>query len=114
MPKDQFVERPTKRSEYRIICATRQAQKGWQDLRATTLSALADAWDALTRDPLRDDPTCHPLKGDLGSVTHAGVAHVRRQYQMPGGARIWYYVTDGRPGTVHLLDVHTHHPNATK
>ena len=61
MPKDQFVERPTKRSEYRIICATRQAQKGWQDLRATTLSALADAWDALTRDPLRDDPTCHPL-----------------------------------------------------
>lgn len=112
--KDVSVERPTKRTEYRIAFATQQAQKGWRDLRATKLNALTDAWDALTHDPVRNDQTCHPLKGDLADVTVAGVAHVRRQYELTGGARLWYYVTEGAPGTVHLLDVHTHHPNATK
>ncbi|MCL2453940.1 MAG: hypothetical protein FWD18_01365 [Micrococcales bacterium] len=114
MPKDETVERPTKRTEHRIVFATRQAQRGWRDLRATALNAMADAWDALTRDPEANNPTCHPLRGDLGTITVDGVAHVRRQYELPGGARIWFYVTPGRPGTVHLTDVHTHHPNATK
>lgn len=114
VPKDVQVERPTKRTEHRLVFATQQAQKGWRDLRATKLNALADAWDALTRDPVRNDPTCHPLKGDLATVTVHGVDHVRRPYELPGGARLWYYVTSGAPGTVHVLDVHTHHPNATK
>ena len=114
MAKDQAVERPTKRTEHRIVFATRQAEKGWRDLRATALSALADAWDALTREPEASTPTCHPLKDDLGTVAVGGVAYVRRQYELPGGARLWYYVTLGRPGTVHLIDAHTHHPNATK
>ena len=114
MAKDQAVERPTKRTEYRIVFATRQAEKGWRDHRATSLNAMVDAWDALTRDPEANSPTCHPLKDDLGTVTVAGVAHIRRQYELPGGARVWYYVTSGSPGVVHLVDVHTHHPNATK
>ena len=63
---------------------------------------------------MRNDPTCHPLKGALSHLTVGGSTHVRRQYELPGGARIWYYVTDGCPGVVHLEHVHTRHPNATK
>ena len=114
MGTERNVERPTKRSEYRIVFGTRQAEKGWRDLRATTRNTLADAWDALTHDPLRDDHTCHPMHGTLSTVVVSGVSHAHRQYELPGGARIWFYVTEGQPGTVHLLDVHTHHPNATK
>lgn len=114
MAKDQPVERPTKRTEYRIVFATSQAVKGWRDLRATKLNAMADAWDALTRAPEANTPTCHPLKGDLETIRVSGVPHVQRQYELPGGARIWYYVTPGQPGTVHLINCWTHHPNATK
>jgi hypothetical protein len=114
MAESRAVERPIKRTEFVVTLATTSAVKGWRDLRATRLNALVDAWDALTKDPEANDPTCHPLKGDLATVIVAGTAHVRRQYELRGGARLWYYVTAGTPGTVHIFDVHTHHPNATK
>lgn len=114
MGKDQPVPRPIKRNEFRIVFSNSKAVKGWRDLQATTLNSLAGAWDELTREPLRDDETCHPLKGSLGKVIVGGQTQTRRQYELPGGARIWYYVTLGSPGTVHLLEVHTHHPNQTK
>ena len=46
-------------------------------------------------------------------VTHSGRDWVRRRYELKRGARIWYTV-DEPNRTVHLLAVHTHHPNATK
>jgi len=114
--KTTSVPRPLKKAEYEIVFATRDAQSGWTDLRATTANTLADAWDALTHDPKDVSPKCHPLKGDLATVTHAGSTHERWQYELPGGARIWYYVTEGgkTAGTVHLIKMHTHHPNETK
>jgi hypothetical protein len=56
-------------------------------------------------------PRNHPLKGELATVVHRGIGHARWQYEVPGGARLWFYV-DGQ--IVHLIDVHTHHPNQTK
>lgn len=116
MTAPRRVERPTKKVEHEIVFATTQARRGWIDLSATTRNALADAWDFLTRTPLASSPTCHQLKGSLATVTHAGQTHARWQYELPGGARLWFYVTgDGKTaGIVHLIEVHTHHPNATK
>jgi hypothetical protein len=114
MAEAEQVARPVKRSEYVIVHATRAAEKGWRDLLATTKNALVDAWDDLTVNPVRDDAKCHPLKDDLGTIAVNGTPHIQRQYELPGGARVWYYVTEGRPGTVHLVAVHTHHPNQTK
>ncbi|MBN9606498.1 MAG: hypothetical protein J0G30_07800 [Actinomycetales bacterium] len=105
------VPRPAKKAEYELRFVTRQAELGWRDLVATTRNAMADAWDYLTRNPLRDEPKNHELRGALATVTHAGATHRQRQYELPGGARIWYYV-DGR--VVMLVNVHTAHPNATK
>jgi hypothetical protein len=51
------------------------------------------------------------MKGDLEFVTHKGAKHRRRQYELANGARIWFYVEER---SVVLIDVHTHHPNATK
>jgi len=112
------VGRPTKKIEYVIVFASRNAAKGWQDLRATQLNALVDAWDFLTRTPSELSEKCHPLKGDLARVARDGTEHQRWQLELSRGARIWYYVTSSTDhrsaGTVHLIDVHTRHPNQTK
>ena len=113
MARTQKVERPTKNSEYDIVFASRQAEKGWTDLRATVRNALVNSWDYLTRTPLVETPFNYPLKGVLGTVTYGGDQHVRWQHKptTKGDARIWFFVVDH---VVYLEDVHTHHPNATK
>lgn len=109
--KSRAVPRPLKKAEFRIQFATSQAEKGWCDLLATTSNAVVDAWDFLTRTPQESSLRCHQLKGELARVSHRGETHERWQYELPGGARIWFYVS-GK--TVFLIDVHTHHPNQTK
>src|SRR5664280_543677 len=109
--KASAVPRPRKKAEYEIRFATRQASKGWQDLLATTPNAIVDAWDFLTKTPDLESSQNHRLKGELATLTHAGRTHDRWQHELPGGARIWFFI-DGR--AVHLIDVHTHHPNQTK
>lgn len=113
MGRQSRVARPTKRSEYVIVFASAQAQKGWIDLCATIRNPLADAWDFLTRTPTAETPTNYRLKGELGAVTRGGETHQRWQHKptLGGDARIWFFVVEQ---TVHLEQVHTHHPNQTK
>lgn len=110
------VERPIKKSEYRIVFGTRSARDGWRDLSATARNAMVDAWDFLTRTPQGHSFTCHPLKGALATVNREGATHEQWQYELPGGARIWFYVTadDKSAGQVVLVRVFTAHPNETK
>lgn len=113
MARGKRVERPTKRSEYTIVFASREAEKGWTDLRATALNALTDTWDFLTRTPTHTTPGNYRLKGSLAKVTRHGVEHDRWQHKptQRGDARIWFYVSDN---TVFLERVHTRHPDETK
>ncbi|MBT8163336.1 MULTISPECIES: hypothetical protein [Arthrobacter] len=110
-PKKETVHRPLRRTEHEIVFGTTNASKGWTDVLAVQRNTVVEAWERLTKDPLSNDLTCHGMKGDLEFVTHKGATHRRRQYELSNGARIWFYVHDG---TVVLIDVHTHHPNATK
>jgi hypothetical protein len=109
--KAATVSRPRKRAEYEIRYATRQAEKGWLDLLATTRNAVVDAWDFLTRTPDQESVTNHRLKGELATMNRAGQVFDRWQHELPGGARIWFYIGDQ---VVYLTDVHAHHPNQTK
>lgn len=111
MAKPSRIERPLKKSEYVLVFGTRQAERGWRDLRATQTTSLVDAWDQLTRDPLARSEKNHPLKGDLAAIVRDGVVHERWQHELSGGARLWFYV-EGR--TVVIIDCHTRHPNETK
>ena len=109
--KKGSVPRPVKTSEFVIQLATIGAEGGWRDICATQKNAVADAWDRLTKTPLQSDTKCHQLKGELATFDRAGIKHARWQYELTGGARIWFYV-DGR--TVNIVEVFTHHPNQTK
>jgi len=113
VPRRSGVARPVRTDEYTIVFATRSAEQGWRDLVATQRNAVVVAWDRLTTDPISEDLTCHALRGQLGVVTHGGRDWIRRQFELKRGARIWFVVDEG-DRVVHLLDVHTRHPNQTK
>ena len=61
MAKAHGVSRPIKKAEYTIVFGTRQAEKGWTDLKAAQLNAVVDAWDFLTRTPRERLPKNLPL-----------------------------------------------------
>lgn len=115
--RSQPVPRPLKQAEYQIRFATREAEKGWIDLVATVKNALADAWDFLTRTPQAGSEKVHQLRGDLAYTQVQGIEMAQWQYELPGGARIWYTVggsPDGKhAGIVFLVRVCTSHPNET-
>jgi len=93
-----------------VICCADRPGASWHDLLATTHKAIVDAWD-FSPNPDLESSQNHPLKGELVTVTHAGHTRDRCQHELPGGVRIWFLI-DGQ--TIHLIDVHTHHPNRTK
>lgn len=107
----ESVPRPRRRTEHEIRFASTHARKGWQDLLGTTRNALADAWDFLTRTPLTQNERNHTMRGELEFVVRDGHSFHRWQHELPGGARIWFYVDDG---VVWLTHVYTSHPNQTK
>jgi hypothetical protein len=76
-----------------------------------------EAWDFLTKTPRERSERCHPLRGDLASVTIEGVLLEQWQYEVTSGGRIWFAVggsPDGRTaGVVFLVRVATGHPNET-
>ena len=113
MASKESVARPLKKSEYTIVFATKQAEKGWQDLLATRRNDLVEAWHFLTSTPLQQTPLSYRLRDTLGTVTRDGVEHDRWQLKLSlkDGARIWYFVVQK---TVFLEQVHTSHPNQTK
>ena len=113
MARNDKVERPTKKSEYEIKFASRQAEKGWMDLKATMRNSLVDSWDFLTRTPLSQSPSNYPLKGELETLVYGDREHKRWQHKptIQGDARIWFFVIDQ---IVYLEAVHTQHPNQTK
>ncbi len=110
-PKKGLVPRPIKSSEYEVVHDSSQAANGWVDIVATQKNSAADAWDRLTKDPHKSDPQCHQLKGDLSKIVRDGKSHDQWQYELSGGARLWFYV-EGK--TVKIVRVFTAHPNQTK
>lgn len=113
MAKRSAVPRPIKSTEFSILFATRNAQRGWSDLLATRRNAVVEAWDFLTKNPHLVTPSNYPLKGALSTVTRGGMLHDRWQHKLSvrEGSRIWFYVEER---CVYLERVHTAHPNATK
>ncbi len=105
------VNRPLKKAEFEIRFATRNAEQGWIDLLATTRNAVVEAREFLTRTPMALTERNHPMRADLEFIQRGGDKYPRWQHELPGGARIWFYVDEG---VVWLVDVHTRHPNQTK
>lgn len=111
--KSPEVPRPLRKSEFRILFASKQAERGWRDLVATQRNAAVNSWETLAQRPLELSTTQYPLKGTLSEVQYLGKPFTRWQLKpsAKGTARIWYFVFEQ---CVYLEQVHTHHPNETK
>ena len=96
--KGESVPRPTKRTEWQLVFATRDAEKGWTDLLATARNATVDAWDTLTRRPTVPTPRLYQLKGDYAYGTYNGRNYARYQYEVTNGGRIWFLLAPAAKG----------------
>lgn len=59
---------PTRKNEYEIYFASRDAEKCWRDLQATTLNSLVAAWGHLTTAPQDHSERCHEMKACLAHI----------------------------------------------
>lgn len=92
------VPRPLKRTEWEIVFATRDAEKGWTDLLATARNATIDAWNTLTSEPLTETPRLYQLKALYAYGTYEGRTYARYQYKVTDGGRIWFFVEPAPKG----------------
>ncbi|MFJ4029692.1 hypothetical protein ACIPWF_20350 [Paenarthrobacter sp. NPDC089989] len=118
--KTDGVARPGKSTDYVLEFITREAEKGWQDARATARNALTDAWDYLTNTPGLEQPgLCYILRGRFQSLTYQGSEYARYQYKFTHSGRIWYAVVKPAKkgkgsGRVLIERVEVGHPNETE
>lgn len=110
---DNPVPRPLKKSEYKIFFESSKVRRAWVDLLAVRRSDLSDAWEFLTRNPLKVTELAYPMRKDFQVLVANGVSHQRWQLKLSAtdGSRIWYFV-DGK--NVYIERIFTAHPNETK
>ncbi|MFF1831821.1 hypothetical protein [Paenarthrobacter sp. NPDC058040] len=114
------VPRPSKSTDFVLQFITREAEKGWQDAKATARNSLAEAWEYLTTNPGLEQPgLCYILRGGFRSLTYQGLEHDRYQYKFSHGGRIWYAVIPPAKkgkgqGSVLIERVETGHTNETE
>lgn len=103
------VERP---NPWEFLYGDLAAAKGWEKLRKAAPGPVDTAWVAITSDPTRTDQRQHRLKGALASARYQGQGLDQWQYEVTGGARVWYLVD---PENRRLIMTHAGpgHPGAT-
>lgn len=115
MAKGRDVNRPKRKSDWKLVHADNASEKGWRDLCGTQAGNCKTLYDRLEADPTATDNINkqHPLKGNLATVEINGKKLPQWQYELANGARVWYAVDD-HLRTVHLTRCSTRHPNETK
>ncbi|MFI0929359.1 hypothetical protein [Streptomyces sp. NPDC021012] len=108
------VAPPPVGEEWRLRFATNEAAKGWGELAAEAPGNTRRCFEALRRDPLRqDDPDRqHRLRGRLADGTLGGRSYPQWEYEVTAGGRVRYLV-DGPRRTVHFVYAAPRHPKDT-
>lgn len=107
--------RPPKAHEWRIRHHSTEAAKGWDNLCKQQPGPLATLFDKLTADPRAAENRDKQgrLKGQLSEVPIDGNDMEQWQYELAGGARVWYAIDDAEQ-TVWITKATARHPNETK
>jgi len=88
------------------------AEDGWGELSNQAPGPTRDAYEQVRRDPRRISGRQHQLRGELMTKTIGGVVMEQWQYEVTGGARIWYAIDD-RAHTLILTHAGVGHPRQT-
>jgi hypothetical protein len=104
------VPRPLKKAGFEFQFATRQAEHGWHDLPGGQTQHRCRRLRLPHHGNPQDEPELnHQLKGGLVTLNHKGETFARWQLELPCGTRLVLHRRSLR-----LMDIHTHHRNATK
>ncbi|MEU2076844.1 hypothetical protein [Streptomyces sp. NPDC013489] len=108
------VAPPPVGEEWLLRFATNEAAKGWGELGAEAPGNTRRCFEALRRDPLRqDDPDRqHQLRGRLATRVLGGRSYPQWEYEVTAGGRVRYLVDEPRR-TVHLVYAAPRHPKDT-
>lgn len=88
------VAPPPRVPEWDLHFLDRSAEEGWDDLCGRAPGPTRDAYDQIRTDPKHVSGRQHPLRGALETKTIGGVAMRHWQYEVLGGARIWYAIDE--------------------
>lgn len=105
------VAPPAEPGKWQLKFANNPAAKGWDELCRQAPGNTRQAWEKIQQDPrpFPADHRHHRLKGkELGSVN----GMEQWQYEVTGGARIWYLIDD-ETKTLWVRWAATGHPKVT-
>jgi len=99
---------------WRVLLHNTEAARGWAELERQALDVLDRAWVEMTAEPrsVANPGRQHRLKAVLGAVKVGGAELEQWQYEVTGGARIWYAIDD-QERTLWVTKAETGHPGIT-
>lgn len=113
--KRERVAPPPIDDEWDVKFGKSDAKRGWEELCRTATRNARRAFEVLRADPCptQDTHRQHRLKGSFKAVTFDGQSYPLWQYEVTGGARIWY-VVDRAKQIVWVLHAGPKHPKLTE
>lgn len=117
------VRRPTRAGTWKVVARSKKVSEKWDEFSKQVSGECQRIYDQLATNPLYDDGDRQQrLVGEAGRVTFEGVQYERRQIDVTGGARVWYFVDDRpfgvgqkrRLGKVVIDTVAPGHPKETE
>ncbi|HVV53385.1 MAG TPA: hypothetical protein VHO06_27255 [Polyangia bacterium] len=107
------VAPPPRAPEWDLHYLDLAAEEGWGELSNQAPGPTRDAYDQIRRDPKHVSGRQHPLRGDLAMKTIGGMVMRHWQYEVLGGARIWYAIDEANH-TLILTHAGVGHPKETE
>jgi hypothetical protein len=95
-----------------LVHLDKKCESGWNDLCQQAPGPTRAAYDQIIKDPRHRSDRQHPLRGDLGKKTIAGVEYELWQYEVTGPGRAWYVIDDASH-TIIMTHAGVKHPKAT-
>jgi hypothetical protein len=112
--RGDLVAPPSVDTEYIMRFANNDAAKGWEELCRHASGNLRRCFEVIRDNPRPRPPTSrqHRLDGSLAKGEYRGRVLERWQFEVTGGARIWYLV-DEADQTVWIVWAGPGHPKLT-
>lgn len=91
---DNFpITRPTRPGTWEVVARSQKIADQWDEFSKQAAGGCQRVYDQLATEPLYEDGDRQQrLVGEAGRVTFKGVTYERRQIDVTGAGRVWYFV----------------------
>jgi hypothetical protein len=111
--KRRRVAPPPVGPEWDLTYLDMTAEDGWNELCQKAPGPSRTAFDHLRKDPRMVSNRQHRLRADFATKSIGGVEMEQWQYEVLGGARLWYAIDDAHH-TIIMTHAGVGHPKQTE